>query len=173
MRHVAASAACRLPFRHGLATMDHDQLPSGTWLARSAGRHGSMAGVKGNVQNGMRLFSRAVRPLALRTAGKESSGTAVIKHVGRKSGKAYDTPVTPVRHGDVFFIALPYGPRTDWLRNVLAAGAATLVVRGQVYRVGQPEVMPVADAAQYFPAGARRMQQRFGVDSVLRLQLLA
>jgi deazaflavin-dependent oxidoreductase (nitroreductase family) len=131
-----------------------------------------MAGMKGNVQSGLRLFTRVMRPLALRTAGRESSGTAVIRHVGRTSGKAYDTPVTPARHDDSFFIALPYGPRTDWLRNVLAAGAATLVVRGQEYRVGQPEVLPVAEAAEYFPAGSRRMLRRFGVESVLRLRLL-
>ncbi len=131
-----------------------------------------MAGMKGSVQNGMRLFTRAVRPLALRTAGRESSGTAIIRHIGRKSGKTYDTPVTPARHDESFFIALPYGPRTDWLRNVIAAGAATLVVGGQEYQVGRPEVLPIADAAEYFPAGARRMLQRFGVDSVLRLELL-
>jgi hypothetical protein len=27
------------------------------------------------------------------------------------------------RHDDSFLIALPYGERTDWLKNVLGAGA--------------------------------------------------
>ena len=75
----------------------------------------------------MRWLTHVTRPLAMRNAGKERSGTAVVRHVGRRSGRAYETPVVEVEHDDSFLIALPYGERTDWLRNVLATGSATSV----------------------------------------------
>ena len=72
-------------------------------------------------------------------------------------------------HDDSFLIALPYGPRTDWLKNVLANGAATLVVDGQAYPVDRPEVISMAEATGHFPASQQRMQRLFGVESALRL----
>jgi hypothetical protein len=50
------------------------------------------------MQNALRLFTRAMRPLALRSAGKEGSGTSVVRHVGRRAGRTYETPVIAVQH---------------------------------------------------------------------------
>ena len=50
-------------------------------------------------------------------------GMATIKHRGRKSGKPYETIVTAYRKGNVLAIALGHG-KTDWVKNVLAAGEA-------------------------------------------------
>src|SRR5579859_3759076 len=102
--------------------------------------------MRGPVQNAFRLFTRAMRPLALRSAGREGSGTSVVCHVGRQSGRAYRTPVVAARHDDVFLIALPYGERTDWLKNVLAAGSAAITTDGHSYEVNRPEVIPMAEA---------------------------
>ena len=85
-----------------------------------------------------------MRPLALRSAGREGSSTAVVRHVGRRSGRTYETPVIAVRHDDSFLIALPYGKRTDWLKNVLDRGSATIVANGHTYEVDRPEVIPMA-----------------------------
>jgi F420H(2)-dependent quinone reductase len=46
-----------------------------------------------------------MRPLALRSAGKEGSNTSVVRHVGRRSGQTYETPVIAVQHDDSFLIA--------------------------------------------------------------------
>ena len=51
-----------------------------------------------------------------RSAGTEGSGTSVISHVGRRSGRVYRTPVVAVAHDDTFLIALPYEERTDAIR---------------------------------------------------------
>jgi deazaflavin-dependent oxidoreductase (nitroreductase family) len=125
--------------------------------------------MRGSIQNALRLFTRAMRPLALRSAGKEGSGTAVVRHVGRRSGRTYETPVIAARHDDNFLIALPYGQRTDWLKNVLGKGSATIVTGGQTYEVDRPEVVPMAEATAYFRPREQRMHRQFHVDSALQV----
>src|SRR5260370_31105069 len=117
--------------------------------------------MRGSIQNALRLFTRAMRPLALRSAGKQGSSTAVVRHVGRRSGRTYQTPVIAVRHDDSFLIALPYGERTDWLKNVLDKGSAAIVTNGHTYEVDQPEVIPMAEATAYFRPREQRMHRQF------------
>jgi deazaflavin-dependent oxidoreductase (nitroreductase family) len=110
-----------------------------------------------------------MRPLALRSAGKEGSSTSVVRHVGRRSGRTYQTPVIAVRHDDSFLIALPYGMRTDWLKNVLGKGSATLVTNGHAYEVDRPEVIPMEGATGYFRPREQRMHRQFHVDAALQV----
>jgi deazaflavin-dependent oxidoreductase (nitroreductase family) len=126
--------------------------------------------MRGSLQNALRLFTRVMRPLALRSAGHEGSSTAVVRHVGRRSGRTYQTPVVAVRHDDSFLIALPYGQRTDWLKNVLDKGSATIVADGHPYEVGQPEVIPMAEATTYFRPREQRMHRQFHVDTALQVR---
>ncbi len=126
--------------------------------------------MRGNVQNALRLFTRAMRPLALRTAGQEGNATAVVRHVGRRSGRTYQTPLVVARHVDSFQIALPYGERTDWLKTVLAAGSAVITADGRSYDVARPEVIPMAEAIAYFRPRAQRMQRQFQVDTALQVR---
>ena len=126
--------------------------------------------MRGSVQNALRLLTRAVRPLALRSAGKEGSNTSVVRPVGRRSGRTYETPVIAVQHGDSFLIALPYGQRTDWLKNVLATGSAAIVTNGHTYEVDRPEVVPMADATAYFRPREQRMHRQFRVDAALQVR---
>ena len=109
-----------------------------------------------------------MRPLALRSAGKEGSSTSIVRHVGRRSGRTYETPVVAAQHDDSFLIALPYGKRTDWLRNVLDKGSATIVTNGHTYEVDRPEVIPMAEATAYFRPREQRMHRQFHVDSALQ-----
>ncbi len=125
--------------------------------------------MRGNVQNALRLLTRVMRPLALRSAGREGTATSVIRHVGRRSGRIYQTPVVVARHDDSFLIALPYGERTDWLKNVLAAGSATITADGRSYEVDRPEVIPMAEATPYFRPREQRMHRQFHVDTALEV----
>jgi deazaflavin-dependent oxidoreductase (nitroreductase family) len=124
----------------------------------------------GPVRSALRWLTRVTRPLALRSAGKQGSGTSVVRHVGRRSGRPYQTPVVAVEHDDGFLIALPYGERTDWLKNVLARGSATVVSGGRSYEVDEPEVIPMAEATGYFGPREQRMHRQFGVGSALRVR---
>ncbi|HEY7264685.1 MAG TPA: nitroreductase family deazaflavin-dependent oxidoreductase [Trebonia sp.] len=126
--------------------------------------------MKGPVQNALRWLTRVTRPLALRSAGSSGSGTSVVRHVGRRSGRSYQTPVVAVEHDDTFLIALPYGERTDWLKNVLAKGSATLVIDGHAYEVDKPEVIPMAEATAYFRPKEQRLHRQFRVGEALRVR---
>ena len=125
--------------------------------------------MKGATQNALRLFTRVFRPLALRSAGREGTATSVVRHVGRRSGRTYQTPIVVARHDETFLIALPYGDRTDWLKNVLAAGSATITANGRSYDVDRPKVIPMAEATTYFRPQEQRMHRQFHVDSALQV----
>jgi len=49
-------------------------------------------------------------------------GLGVVIHRGRRSGRLYQTPVNVFAAKDGYVFALTYGPDTDWVKNVLAAG---------------------------------------------------
>jgi deazaflavin-dependent oxidoreductase (nitroreductase family) len=67
-------------------------------------------------------------------------GLALVVHRGRRSGRTYRTPVNVFGTGDGFIMALTYGPDTDWVKNVQAAGGCELRTGGRVLRVAQPRV---------------------------------
>ena len=71
----------------------------------------------------------------------------VLTHVGRSSGRTFRTPLDahPFDGGYVFI--LMYGSRSDWVQNILAAGTATLTVRGNEYDLIKPRVVD-RDTAQ-------------------------
>lgn len=126
-----------------------------------------------SIQRALRRFTKATRRLAMRSAGTEQSGTSVVRHVGRRSSRRYETPVVAVERDDSLLIALPYGRRTDWMKNVLASGTATLVTHGQAYEVDQPQVISMTDATRYFRPKEQKLHRRFAVDTCLRLHRMA
>jgi deazaflavin-dependent oxidoreductase (nitroreductase family) len=67
-------------------------------------------------------------------------GLALVVHRGRRSGRIYRTPVNVFGAEDGFIMALTYGPDTDWVKNVQAAGGCELRTRGRVMRVDSPRV---------------------------------
>ena len=121
------------------------------------------------VQSALRKLTHVTRPLALRSAGKAGSNTSIVRHVGRRSGKAYETPIVAVGHEEDIFIALPYGDRTDWLKNVLASGSAEVVIQGEGFPVDHPEIVAMKEATGYFRSKEQRLHRRFRVESALRL----
>ncbi|WP_067540600.1 nitroreductase family deazaflavin-dependent oxidoreductase [Nocardia crassostreae] len=80
------------------------------------------------------------------TAGKLPPYT-VIHHVGRKSGRAFRTPVAGVYRDGLFLVPLLYGDRSDWVRNVLAADGAEVTYRGRTRKLTTPRVLDAAGAA--------------------------
>lgn len=65
-------------------------------------------------------------------------GFGVVIHRGRRSARRYQTPVNVFTVGDGYVIALTYGPGTDWVKNVLAAGGCELQTRGHTVRLTSP-----------------------------------
>jgi deazaflavin-dependent oxidoreductase (nitroreductase family) len=118
----------------------------------------------------IRRISRVFRRQAMRTAGRPGAYASVIQHFGRTTGTPYETPVGAVATDDGFVIALPYGTRVDWLRNVQAAGSAIIVNEGNTYKVDHPELVPSAVANPYFPNKDQRLHRLYGVNEFLRVQ---
>ena len=54
---------------------------------------------------------------------------AIIEHRGRRSGKVYQTPVMAFVGNGSLCVVLNYGAGSDWVRNVLAADAATVFTK--------------------------------------------
>jgi len=52
----------------------------------------------------------------------------------------YQTPVNVFATEDGYVLALTYGPDTDWVKNVLAAGGCELRTRGRVIRLTSPRL---------------------------------
>lgn len=78
--------------------------------------------------NCMRYVAKhVINPLLSRSAGSARSQFALISHVGRCSGKPYETPIMVFPKGEDFLIALTYGPKVDWYRNLRASGQGTLL----------------------------------------------
>ena len=123
--------------------------------------------VQGLVRKMNRRFGN---PYQMRSAGQPGAYASIMRHVGRRSGTAYETPIVPFPIDGGFVIALPYGTRPDWLHNVLAAGTATLVTEGRTYRLDEPEVVPTADIVDALPVKELRSLGRFKVDQSLRVR---
>ncbi|NIH80994.1 nitroreductase family deazaflavin-dependent oxidoreductase [Amycolatopsis viridis] len=96
---------------------------------------------------------------------------ALVRHRGRKSGKPYQTPIAIVgATPDTVYIGLPWGRRTDWIRN-LQAGGGTLVWKGQTFAVAEP-VFAGKDEVLAKTSGLRhRIAQRWPLEDYLRLTL--
>jgi len=116
------------------------------------------------------INKHVVNPVMKLVAGQKFWYTGVIEHTGRRSGNAYATPVVIERVGDGFLIPLAYGTKVDWLRNVLAAGRATVRVRGEVCQAVEPEVVAAATASALLSPRRRREFGWFGVKNYLKLR---
>jgi deazaflavin-dependent oxidoreductase (nitroreductase family) len=68
-------------------------------------------------------------------------GFGVVIHRGRRSGREYQTPVNVFRGDGEVRIALTYGPDSDWVKNVLAAGGCRLRTRGRYLDLVDPRLV--------------------------------
>jgi deazaflavin-dependent oxidoreductase (nitroreductase family) len=108
-----------------------------------------------------RLQMKYMNPV-MRRAARYLPTFAVLKHRGRKSGTAYETVVNAYRKGNVLAILLGHG-KTDWVKNVLAAGGADLRLQGQDVHITNPRVLPAGTDGQTLPRIARLGARRMGV----------
>lgn len=92
----------------------------------------------------------------------------VILHRGRASGRLYRTPVNVFRTDHGFLVALTYG-RTDWLRNVIAAGGCELEHRGNRFRLAAPTVVGRTEAEAVIPGFVRFFLDLIGVEEFVHL----
>src|SRR5579864_4989317 len=82
----------------------------------------------------LRPMTKVLNPLIRRLAGRKHFNQAArLTHLGRRSGRAYVTPVSARPGGGHFWVALTFGTGSDWCRNVVAAGGCSLRWHGRDY----------------------------------------
>ena len=96
-------------------------------------------------------------------SGTQRSSWGLLTHVGRRSGRVYQTSLGTNPYGDGFLLPLGYGPRTDWYRNVMAAGACTLAWNGRTYRLERPELISGPEAIRAWPIRDRILLRLAGM----------
>lgn len=80
---------------------------------------------------------------------------AVVHHVGRKSGRAYRTPVVAFRGADGFVVPMTYGRDVDWARNIAHAHGCEIEQMASRYTLHNPRIVGFKVAAAHLPAIAR------------------
>jgi len=96
-------------------------------------------------------------------------GFGVVVHAGRRSGRRYQTPVNVFPAGDGYLLALTYGPDSDWVKNVLAAGGCELVTSRRTVRLVSPRLVHDEHRHGIRPA-ERQVLRLIGVADFLSLK---
>lgn len=86
----------------------------------------------------------------------ERGSWPVLRHVGRSSGETHRTPLGVHRFDGGYVVVLVYGPESDWVQNVLAAGEATLEIDGDEVGLTDPRVVPLDEAFAKLPEDTKR-----------------
>lgn len=107
------------------------------------------------------LQVKYVNPL-IKPFARYVPGMATIKHRGRKSGKPYETIVTAYTKGNTLAIALGHG-KTDWVKNVMAAGEADLHFTRRDVHLTNPRILPAGSGAEELPMMARAQAKRVAI----------
>nr|WP_067847651.1 nitroreductase family deazaflavin-dependent oxidoreductase [Nocardia lijiangensis] len=92
---------------------------------------------------------------------------AMVRHKGRRSGRAYRTPVWVFEDDGVYRIALTYGREAEWVKNVLAAGVFELETKGHAVTLRDPVVLEDSSAS-WAPLGVRQVLWGIGAKHYLR-----
>ena len=130
------------------------------------------------VKIAMRPMTKMLNPLIVKLAGRRHFHMAAqIRHVGRRSGRTYTTPVSARRSGDKVVIALTFGNQSDWSRNVRSAGGGTIRIDGEDYDVTQPQLMSSQEARPLVQAAFSPMDRAgfrmLGIKQVMILRVPA
>lgn len=103
-----------------------------------------------------------LNPLTLRLARAGLGPFSIVRHVGRRSGRLYETPIITAALDDAFVIELTYGPNVDWHKNVLAAGGCTLIRAGRQHAITRIQPLDAATGRAAFPTPARLILHLLG-----------
>ena len=113
-----------------------------------------------------RLNKRIFNPMEIRRGVRP-----VLTHVGRTSGRIYRTPLDAHPLPDGYLLIPMYGPRTDWVKNVLVAGDARLSVGGKEIPLKSPRIVTKQDVWPLLPPHVKTPPGISDESELLRLDL--
>ena len=108
------------------------------------------------------LLSHTLNRVTTRLARRGVGPFSLVRHVGRRSGRAYETPVILARTHGGFVAELTYGDTVDWYRNVVAAGGCEVVHRGRRYRIDGIEPCSPERGRRAYPTPFRQILKLAG-----------
>src|SRR5581483_9406582 len=121
-------------------------------------------------QMAVRAVARLVNPLILLVAGRRWMPIlGILHHTGRRSGRAYATPLGMRPLADAFVMPRTFGGGAAWYRNVQSAGTGAVTYMGRRQKVDRPEVVDFATAAPAFPRYERLQFRHLGINEYLLL----
>ena len=74
-------------------------------------------------------------------SGSGPSEFGTLEHVGRRTGTRRLTPLHAIPAPEGFRFAVPLGDRSEWARNVLAAGHCRMQLHDVVYELDEPVLL--------------------------------
>lgn len=108
------------------------------------------------------LLDETLNRVTARLARAGRGPFSLIRHVGRRSGRIYETPVILAKVPEGFIAELTYGDKVNWYRNLVAAGGGVVVYRGKEYQVNKVEPCAVERGRDAYPAPFRQVLQATG-----------
>jgi deazaflavin-dependent oxidoreductase (nitroreductase family) len=96
------------------------------------------------------LLNHTLNPVAARAARSGRGPFSLVRHVGRRTGRVYETPIIVAAVDGGFVAELTYGTEVSWYHNVLAAGRCVVVVKGVEYPIDRIEPYSVAAGLRAF-----------------------
>jgi deazaflavin-dependent oxidoreductase (nitroreductase family) len=108
------------------------------------------------------VLNHTLNRITTRMAKSGRGPFSLIRHVGRKSGQAYETPVILARVSEGFVAELTYGENVNWYRNAVAAGGCIVLSRGEEYRVSSIEPWDATAGRAAYPASFRIVLELLG-----------
>lgn len=117
------------------------------------------------------MLRRPLSPVIVALTGRRRLRSfAVIHHRGRRSGRAYITPVSarPIPGG--FIIPLSFGEGADWFQNLRAAGGGVIRWNGGDYAVNDPVVVNREAARPAFSALEQVLLPLMGIEKCVRVR---
>ncbi|HEY7008313.1 MAG TPA: nitroreductase family deazaflavin-dependent oxidoreductase [Jatrophihabitantaceae bacterium] len=103
------------------------------------------------------VLKHTLNRVTLRLARTRFGPFSLVRHVGRKSGRSYETPLILAAVPEGFVAELTYGEDVDWYRNVVAAGGCMVVHRGKTRRVTGIEPCSAERGRNAFPPPFRQI----------------
>src|SRR2546423_2041677 len=117
------------------------------------------------------LFTPVLNRIVTRIAGKRYVPLYILlRHRGRRSGRAYGAPVVGMRVAGGFAILMAFGEGADWYRNMVAAGGATIRQHGTEHQLVDPAAIDPDSATSPFPDWQRPVFRALGIRRFLFLK---
>lgn len=100
-------------------------------------------------------------PLTLRAARSGRGPFSVVRHVGRKTGNGYETPLILAESEGGFVAELTYRENVSWYRNIVAAGNCVILFKGIEHQIDRID-----------PYSAEEGLRAFGNPAAILLRLM-